>query len=92
MIIRIMGEGQWSVDDAALERLNTLDASVEAAVEAGDDATMSVALGELLDAVRAEGARVADDELVNSDLILPPGDASVDDVARLLEDDGLIPG
>lgn len=92
MIIRIMGEGQWTLDDSAVEQLNVLDGKVEAAVDADDEITFSASLRELLDAVRTEGTRVADDELVDSDLILPPSDASVSDVQHLLEDDGLIPG
>lgn len=92
MIIRIMGEGQWSLDDAGVDRLNELDAQVESAIEANDDATFSVALGALLEAVRAEGTPVPVGELVDSDLVLPPGDASIDDVQHLLEEGGLIPG
>ena len=33
MIIRILGEGQYDVADHALDRLNELDATLEAAVE-----------------------------------------------------------
>ena len=33
MIVRILGEGQLRVDDAAVSELNELDAKVEAAVE-----------------------------------------------------------
>lgn len=92
MIIRIMGEGQWSLDDDGMDKLNELDAHVESAIEGNDEATFSVALSELLDAVRAEGAQVPVGELVDSDLVLPPADASIDDVQHLLEEGGLIPG
>lgn len=92
MIIRIMGEGQWTMDDVGVEQLNELDAKVEVSIDAGDEPTFSAALGELLDTVRANGTPVPDSELVDSDLILPPGDASIDDVRHLLDDDGLIPG
>jgi hypothetical protein len=92
MIIRIMSEGQWSLDDEGIDKLNELDSQVEAAIEAGDEATFSVALGELLEAVRVEGTPVPIGELVDSDLVLPPGDASIDDVQHLLEEGGLIPG
>ena len=37
MIIRILNEGQFDVDDAYLARLNELDAALEQAVEAGAD-------------------------------------------------------
>jgi hypothetical protein len=92
MIIRIMGEGQWRVDDADLEQLNELDGAVESAVDAGDEAAFATALGGLLTAVRSKGDHVADAELVDSDLVLPPADATADDVRHLLADGGLIPG
>lgn len=92
MIIRIMGEGQWRVDDAVLEQLNELDGAVESAVDAGDEAAFATALRDLLTAVRSTGDHLADAELVDSDLVLPPADATADDVRHLLADDGLIPG
>ena len=92
MIIRIMGEGQFDVDDAAAGRLNDLDNKVEAAVEADDEAAFKPALVALLDAVRESGEPVGDAELVDSDLILPPSDASLQEVEEMLGDEGLIPG
>ena len=92
MIIRILGEGQFDVSDEALNRLNEYDAAVEAAVEAGDDDAFTAALAKLLDGVRTVGVPHEVDSLDESDLILPPADASIDEVRALLSDDGLIPG
>ena len=92
MIIRIMSEGQWQVGDDHLSALNELDSRVEAAVTSGDDQEFQVALHALLESVRQDGSPVPTDELVDSDLILPPADASVDEVRRLLGEEGLIPG
>jgi hypothetical protein len=50
------------------------------------------ALAGLLAGVRSNGTHHAEDSLDESDLILPPGDASIDEVRELLGDDGLIPG
>lgn len=92
MIIRIMGEGQFEVPDDAADSLNALDGQVEAAVESGDDNAFSVAFAQLLERVRSHGTTVADDALVDSDLVLPPSDSTVEEVAALLGDEGLIPG
>lgn len=92
MIVRILGEGQLDVPDEAMERLNTLDAEVETAVEAGDEAAFSTALTALLEAVRAEASPHQLDSLDESDLILPPADATMAEVAQMLSGDGLIPG
>jgi hypothetical protein len=92
MIVRILGEGQYDVSDDAMDRLNELDAAVESAVEAGDAETFSRALAALLDGVRTAGVARDAESLDESDLILPPADASIDDVRALLADDGLIPG
>jgi len=92
MIIRILGEGQYDVADHALDRLNELDATLEAAVEAGDEAAFSTALTDLLGGVRTAGVAHPADSLDESDLILPPADATIDQVREMLNDDGLIPG
>jgi hypothetical protein len=91
MIIRILGEGQFEVDASYLDALNKLDDTVEQACESGDDQTFSAALNSLLDAVRTSGTALPDEELVDSDLILPPSDATAHEVKALLGDEGLIP-
>jgi hypothetical protein len=94
MIVRILGEGQWNVADDRLDPLNALDAEVESAVEAGDEERFAAGLTALLGAVRSTGTQLPDESLVDSDLILPPEDATIDEVRALLSDtdDGLIPG
>ena len=92
MIVRILGEGQWDVSDDRLPALNELDSAVEKAVEQGDRVTFSQSLDALLDAVRAAGTPLPDESLEDSDLILPPSDATLEEVRELLSDEGLIPG
>ncbi len=92
MIIRILSEGQYEVPDDQLESLNELDAKLEAAIEAGDEANFGSALGALLDQVRATGLPVAIDALEPSQLLLPHESASLSEVRDLLSGDGLIPG
>jgi hypothetical protein len=92
MIVRILGEGQYDFADDALSALNGLDEQLEAAVEGGDEAVFRSALSSLLDAVRSSGSRHDDSTLDESDLILPPADATIEEVRELLSDDGLIPG
>ncbi|WP_110181673.1 PspA-associated protein PspAA [Nocardioides solisilvae] len=92
MIVRILGEGQFDVPEDAVDRLNELDAAVEQAVEAGDEASFRSALEALLDGVRTAGTQHELDSLDESDLILPMADAALDEVRAMLNDDGLIPG
>ncbi len=92
MIVRIMGEGQLEIDDSRLPELNALDDALSAAIEGGDDNEFRSALSALLAAVRSRGTAVADDLLVDSDLVLPYEDAHVDEVRALLSGEGLIPG
>ena len=92
MIVRILGEGQFTVSDDALDRLNQLDSVVEAAVESGDEESFRSALASLLGGVRTAGVPLDAESLEESDLILPPSDATLDEVRALMDDDGLIPG
>ena len=92
MIVRISGEGQFSIDDAATAELNRLDSELEAAVNRNDEAAFTAALHGLLDQVRAQGSPLPSDTLEPSDLILTPEDASMDEVREMLTEEGLIPG
>jgi hypothetical protein len=94
MIVRILGEGQFTVDEAHADLLNSLDTGLERAVESGDEEAFRSTLSDLLAQVRAIGQPLPDDSLEPSDALLPAGDSSIDDVRTLLADssDGLIPG
>jgi hypothetical protein len=61
-------------------------------VEQGDRETFSQSLDALLNAVRTAGTPLPDESLEDSDLILPPADATLEEVRELLSDEGLIPG
>jgi hypothetical protein len=92
VIVRILGEGQFRVDDAAAADLNRLDADLETAVEHSDEAAFADVLARLLAQVRTHGSPLPPDILESSDLILPHQDSSMDEVRKLLTDEGLIPG
>jgi PspA-Associated protein len=91
VIVRIMGEGQWRVDDDEAARLNELDDGVFEAVEAGDEAALAEALARLAEAVRSSGKPLAVEDLAPSDAIVPPDDLTLDEARRLLGDEGFIP-
>jgi hypothetical protein len=91
VIVRLMGEGQWRVDDAVATRLNELDDEVARAVADGDEAALWRGLQALAETVRANGNRLDDTDLSPSDAIIPPEDLSLDEARELLEGEGLIP-
>lgn len=92
MIVRILGEGQFYLESDALERVNQLDDALETAVGAGDEERFRASLTALLAGVRAEGRPQPAESLEESDVILPPADATLAEVQELLGDEGLIPG
>lgn len=91
MIVRISGEGQYRLPDGDAERLNELDNAAVAAVEAGDEQRFAELWGQMLDLVAADGEALADDELAESDVILPPRDISFAEAQGEFTGEGLIP-
>ncbi len=91
MIVRISSEDQFRLDDGDGEQLRQLEDRVAGIVEGGEEDGFRQALSTMLDFVRSRGARVADDELVSSDVILPPADSSFDEVRQEFTGEGLIP-
>jgi hypothetical protein len=91
VIVRLMGEGQWRVDDALMGRLEELDGATERAVEADDQDALRAALEALASTVKDNGERLADDDLVASDAVIPPTDLTLAEANELLHGEGLVP-
>lgn len=92
MIVRILGQGQFRLDEAAFRAANALDEQVLAAVESGDEEAFRTALHGLVEAIRSHGTPVPAEELTGSDAIVPDPDTTLDEARSLLAGDGLIPG
>jgi hypothetical protein len=91
MIVRIATEDQYRLPDDDADRLAELDNEAVAAVEAGDEDRFHEVFESMLDLVRSEGRPLGDDELEESDVILPPPDTSFVEAGREFTGEGLIP-
>ena len=91
MIVRLMGEGQYRVDDELVERLNELDDRAQAATDAEDEPTLDRILDEMAALVREQGEAMPDDDLSTSDVVIPPSDLTLEETKRLLSPEGFIP-
>jgi hypothetical protein len=91
VIVRISGEGQYKLPDEDADRLNELDNRAVSAVEQGDETGFKELWSQMLEIVASDGNAVNDDDLVESDVILPPRDISFDEARGEFTGDGLIP-
>jgi hypothetical protein len=91
VIVRISTESQYRLPDDDADALNELDNEVVAAVEAGDEDRYHEVFEQMLDLVRRAGTPLDEDELEESDVILPPPDTSFVEAAEEFTGDGLIP-
>jgi hypothetical protein len=92
MIVRIATEWQYDISDADADELNKLDNAAVSACEASYEASFRDVFGRLVDYVRTHGTKIGEDELVASDMILPPPDVSLEEARAEFQGEGLIPG
>ena len=91
MIVRISGEAQYEVADDRRDQLNELDDAVVASCDTDDEAAFKQHFEALLEFVTSEGRRLDDDELVHSDVIVPPRDTTLAEARAEFSGEGLIP-
>jgi hypothetical protein len=92
MIVRISSEGQYEMDDDHAERLNQIDNAIVDAVGAGSRETFRRLFDEMLGLIRDKGRELGDDELNDSDVIVPPPDLTFEEAGQEFSGEGLIPG
>jgi len=91
VIVRVMGEGQFEIDDEVAKGLNELDEQAERALQAEDQEQLAELLERMAEAVRTNGARLPDEDLSPSEGIAPPPDLTLEEAKELFEGEGLIP-
>jgi hypothetical protein len=91
VIVRVLGEGQYRLDDAAFAAAHEIDDRLQAAADAGDDEAFGAALEELVAAIKERGTPLPTDEFVGSDAVVPAGGTSLEEARALLSSEGLIP-
>ncbi len=92
MIVRILSEGQFNLPGASIDALNDIDNRMVEAVESENRENFKLLLREMLELVRENGTPVPLDELVESDLILPEADLTLEEAEHVFIGDGLLPG
>lgn len=91
MIVRIATEGQYRLDDVKLARVNELDNQLVQLVATQDESGFAAAFNALLEYIRTNGEKVADTELVESNIILPAPDLSATEAAAFFSGEGMFP-
>ena len=91
MIVRVMGEGQWRVDDGLKDELNRLDDEALAALQREDQEGVDRILEQMAELVRTRGEELPPEDLSPSDAIIPPTDLTLEETRELFEGEGLIP-
>ena len=91
MIVRLLNEGQWRVDDSVEQELSRLDDEAMAALERNDEESLDATLATMGDLVRTRGEELPADDLSTSDVIIPPPDLTLEETRQLFSEAGLIP-
>jgi hypothetical protein len=91
VIVRIATDHQYRLPDEDAQRLNELDDEAVEAVEAGDEARFHEVWDRMIALIEADGRRLGGDELVHSDVILPPRDTTFEEARDGFSGEGLVP-
>lgn len=83
MIVRIMSDGQYCVNDTFRSALKEMDSSIVHSMLFGDDKVFTTGLTNMIHAIRSEGQRIDDAELVRSDIIVPPADLTLQEAQAI---------
>lgn len=104
-IVRIMGQGQYKIDRATMAKVNEIDNEIVKIFDGkllpsesgsvGDDDTntrLQKMLSEMNSLIINNGEQLSATEIVPSEFIIPPADASLEETKELFQGEGIFPG
>lgn len=92
MIIRIMGDQQYEVKSSILDQLNKIDNKIVELVAKGDEKNFRKELLRMINLVRKKGKPLDPRVIVESQLIIPPEDLTLEEARKIFTGEGIIPG
>lgn len=93
-IIRVLGQGQFSVDSETLIKLNSIDNSIVRKLETENltDQEFKLKMERLEEIVTKKGKLLDPKVIVSSDIILPGSDLTIEEANKFFHGEGIIPG
>lgn len=89
MIIRIMGEGQYRAPQALCDELNQIDNRIVDMVEEGKAEEFRSELARLISQIKERGEPIEAEEILESDIIVPPEDLSLEEARNVFKGSGI---
>jgi hypothetical protein len=92
MIIRILGDGQFRLDDNLVGRVNKIDNKIVKHVSQGNKEEYARDLANLISTIKELAEPLDPVEILPSDIIIPQSDMSFEEARKVFCDEGLIKG
>lgn len=99
VIIRISGQGQFKVNSEILDKINEIDNSIVDLIEnislgSSDhklaQKELQSKLTEMKNLITSKGEPIDDKEIVESDVIVPDSDLSIEEATKIFKEEGVI--
>ena len=90
MIVRILGTGQFMMDDKLISKLNKIDNKIVGHVSKGDQGGFRKDIAEFISTIKKESEPLDPAEVIKSDIIVPPEDLSFEEAKRIFCGEGII--
>ena len=92
MIVRILGIGQFKLDDRHIDILNKIDNQIVEHVSKGREKEFRADLAKIISMIQENGEAIDPAEIIPSDIIVPPGDMTLEEARQVFSGEGLIKG
>lgn len=103
IIVRILNQGQYKINEETHNKIDDIDNSIvdiidkinlddkrESVILNQDQEELRKRLAQIIDVVCSEGTQLDDKEIVESDIIIPSEDISIDEAKKIFRGEGII--
>lgn len=93
-VVRVMGQGQFKVNEETVRDINRVDNTIVEILQnenKADDQEFRTNITKLVQTIVSKGQRLDDKELVESDIIVPDSDTSLEEAKKVFKGEGIIP-
>jgi len=94
IIVRIMGQGQFRINEDTIKRINEIDDAIVQILQnesKADDQEYRAKVAEIVQTIKSKSQKLEDKELIESDIIVPDTDISIDEAKKVFQGEGIIP-